>query len=1764
MFSLEEEMNKLEQPNSFNLEQEMNNVPTNSFSLEAKMNKIPVTKKTIIQNQQKAVLTKPQQLNNITPQSLQNEQGQFDLSQLEKSEDGGEPIYYDGTMPLMGSAVENVQRQRDLLDITKDAINQYPAWVSNRGNKPLDIFPNAGKDALEIVGGLAQLAGMGISKGIVEPVIRAVDPNQPFITENGKNFGKSLVNDFKDLGNNFMKSKGLTDPEFWNQQRRNTYKNHPELMMLKNGLVQGLKEQYGQEGRDLSKEGIDWGKFAYSFHQHPMNLLDIVGLGEVGKIGGIGSKIAKASNKSRYLNEHAKDLLRAEQATQEINKIKNPTQEQIAEFRKNIENKNHRYTENGLEKKVGNEYVPVDETTGNLVGLLADRLITSPKIQNGIDKLSNTKLGKFIDNTVGKTLADFGGLKSNHPLLSKNVADYRKLQELSDKKTKKIRQEIANSKIENEIFSDMTEEQGKKLVKEIEYDDANKAFNEIKDKPDVNTPNPTEPAVKSPDNMPKMNVKIFDENNNPDFFKNLAEQEAREAGETPVAKATPETKKSIADKLDETDINIRAKEIRDAFNRGEIPADEMKSKLKELGIESGEKRETIPQNSAVGKPMPEQTPEKININDDTKRIIEANRKDVSLEEIIKQEKKQLTDEYNIKAQEKRDRISNIETKVKELQNAKNTATKDGNIGLAQDYKKQISDLNREKLKLKNSLKPNSVEHRKFLKEIKKLDDKINNISKNDSPRFNANRTEREAIFDKLVKGEITFEEFDKQIAELSKGKKQVKDIQPTSEKDIVSDSAKEELDHVGVKKSEYFPDGLTDGDYQLFKFTKDFRDSDNVDDVLKLKKLLMNSSLSKHPDFKKFIDFLDDDDIKLLDSSEYANKKANSLFLPKTLDVFIRRNIINGNGKRFKRGEFLANALHELAHKYNQKYHPERVLDEFNNSSGFYSEQLEELDIIKECPTLVKDGEKWYNYDGNLYKEKDVIKVYDDYTFKYENHPDEVFARKIENDFFDFYNNAKKEYVKKRDINYEKQTTQDADIRATDKRLGNEVSEESGKRNERKSKPDKEQDKPRYKATKELTDFYSKAKEKFVNKLKENSVFWKSKDLVTDDIENANIIDTYACYKFGKTKRSELTEHEKIQAQMEINRLPDDKKPFYVPRIFNENLVKSDFNPTRRSDLTNINELKRRTYAGREDSIMDGKFTRVYSPEEIANRIDAHRIKLQNTEKYIDDVTETFAEPLEAGAKVKDGYVEFNPEVIKAVFIKGNDFADAMTESLKAGNKVDDALKSAIEGSKGDFEKAFVDFIKELQDNSPKYQIKKSILDDLKNSVTYRHENENVALVSSLWDIGTNVFKTKVLGLNPKWFINNRIGNTIMAAFKGTNIVNPRLLSKVNKLSDNLFPEEILGSTFINSEHPIKLPTTGTELDPYIQLLSGTSIKDANKLVNSLSIPGKAINGISKRVFDVNQKFETMDRKMVYLKNLEKNKKEIIKNAGITIQTTEDLLKYAKNTPDVRNKLLEAVNDVLGDYSTMSHRERTILKRICPFYSWLRTISRHTASLPKTNPIRTAIYTKLARLSAYENDDLPDYQKYAVKTGYKTKKGNNKTVLNYEHSIPYSTFAETGDNPISLFNPAIQNLDRLLGVKSYNGMPLVSKKYAKTGQGGYVNLDDKEGEVKNLPMSERAKAYGLSLLRNIPLVEGTEKASGILFGKEHRPYDKVWDTNFGGYYEGEGDTKGATGFTMPEKLVRTVLPLQKQGKITTNKTPHRYKKHRRMLKNNNL
>jgi hypothetical protein len=447
----------------------------------------------------------------------------------------------------------------------------------------------------------------------------------------------------------------------------------------------------------------------------------------------------------------------------------------------------------------------------------------------------------------------------------------------------------------------------------------------------------------------------------------------------------------------------------------------------------------------------------------------------------------------------------------------------------------------------------------------------------------------------------------------------------------------------------------------------------------------------------------------------------------------------------------------------------------------------------------------------------------------------------------------------------------------------------------------------------------------------------------------------------------------------------------------------------------------------------------------------------------------------------------------------------------------------------------------------------KTMTETLGQSARYRMKGM-VKLAGATLDFYNDRFKRKVL-TSASFVMNNRIGNQIMLMSNADSIgdyINS--FKEAKNLKEDSIPREILESTLsesLNNESNNKVKRYFSEensaLETFSQIVDGqyVDLKTVKNLPSKIlygasnlivSFPNDIFKRISHRLGEINERVERFERKQAASLSLKKMQRENVFKTARSMATVEELAKAAQDNPVLRQTVVDRVNNILGDYNNFNKTERTVLKRIQPFYSWNRTIIRHILNLYKEDPVKATLILYENWKLQHQDDGLEDYQHGAIKLPFKNERTGTNIIMNKTKIIPVNTpFELLGGESLGTITNAIKKpLEAIRGEKFFKpASEITSKKWKRATRNkvkGYYNNKTGEFREGSLPASVRlgylAKDYTELVypMMGSPVTKGTVDAirHKIKTGELLFP-DKQYDADFGSYYDGDVIGKTAKG-----------------------------------------
>ncbi len=222
-----------------------------------------------------------------------------------------------------------------------------------------------------------------------------------------------------------------------------------------------------------------------------------------------------------------------------------------------------------------------------------------------------------------------------------------------------------------------------------------------------------------------------------------------------------------------------------------------------------------------------------------------------------------------------------------------------------------------------------------------------------------------------------------------------------------------------------------------------------------------------------------------------------------------------------------------------------------------------------------------------------------------------------------------------------------------------------------------------------------------------------------------------------------------------------------------------------------------------------------------------------------------------------------------------------------------------------------------------------------------------------LYDKAMDVFRISALALSPRFLVYNGIGGFVMTqARTGPGLVG-RLREAAEMVKGNKMPTEISRGTAYAP------PELTRQFDPRIKLRDPTQESKFMLGMAEGALLGDIWNKVqsfSSKSFQLNEWFDNVYRAAAYLDEVDK-----LKATGASAETAA-------------REGIKLANKVLQDWDAMLPWERTVMRRIFPFYGWMKHIIKYTFTLPFDHPMRVGIVTNFAEAEMKDRQEgLPQW-----------------------------------------------------------------------------------------------------------------------------------------------------------------------------------------------
>ncbi len=145
----------------------------------------------------------------------------------------------------------------------------------------------------------------------------------------------------------------------------------------------------------------------------------------------------------------------------------------------------------------------------------------------------------------------------------------------------------------------------------------------------------------------------------------------------------------------------------------------------------------------------------------------------------------------------------------------------------------------------------------------------------------------------------------------------------------------------------------------------------------------------------------------------------------------------------------------------------------------------------------------------------------------------------------------------------------------------------------------------------------------------------------------------------------------------------------------------------------------------------------------------------------------------------------------------------------------------------------------------------------------------------------------------------------------------------------------------------------------------------------------KVLEGTATAVrtgYRINATVDSMFRAAVYQLEFDRGMNKVGQDARANngLGRTDDLdptlkAQVDESVPEVQQKAIENTLKALGDFTRLTKMEKSFIKRLIPFYPWLRHQITMTLRLPISNPARAGLLVKIYDVMVDEEDQNPEW-----------------------------------------------------------------------------------------------------------------------------------------------------------------------------------------------
>lgn len=283
----------------------------------------------------------------------------------------------------------------------------------------------------------------------------------------------------------------------------------------------------------------------------------------------------------------------------------------------------------------------------------------------------------------------------------------------------------------------------------------------------------------------------------------------------------------------------------------------------------------------------------------------------------------------------------------------------------------------------------------------------------------------------------------------------------------------------------------------------------------------------------------------------------------------------------------------------------------------------------------------------------------------------------------------------------------------------------------------------------------------------------------------------------------------------------------------------------------------------------------------------------------------------------------------------------------------------------------------------------------------------SASFVGKLYREGTSVWKTIQLGYTPRTVTNNGVGNWLIDAARSNPLDTAIGMSNAIRLTKG--SEEAMDAAMGITGGTRR--STGFRRNNWVFRNFGDVVGNTFKQTfadETGKMPSRLRQGLYPLVAKLSDEPVRVSALVTYMRNSPEVKalRKTKDSTGRRPSLDQAVTRALKADPGLRERAVNYVDTVAGDYTTMRPWERTV-RDIVPFYLWDRHILKTTANIALDTPGRVAIAQRVSNLGIETTEDilgeLPEFLRGAIPLG---KKGDRADILLTSSLNPFATISD--------------------------------------------------------------------------------------------------------------------------------------------------------------